>query len=117
MVVRGIVEVSLCISSMVPYPARMSLLANFIALIARTLCRNSPAIFLHMLSALLSNAPALASLTAACADLVHTFCANHGWFLQKALFNSSNNVLFLRIAFSRSPLYSLSMIGFGSYRE
>ena len=34
-----------------------------------------------------STASALTLLTAACADLVHTFCANHGCVLQKASFN------------------------------
>ena len=80
--------------------------------------RSSPALFLRMLSAaLFSNVPALTSLTAACADLVQTFCANHGWVLQKASFSSSNKVLFLRIACPRLPLYSLSMVSLGSYRE
>ena len=79
--------------------------------------RSSPALFLRMLSALLSNAPALTSLTAACADLVQTCCANHGWVMQKASFSSSNKVLFLRIAFSRLPIYSLSMVYLDSYWE
>ena len=55
--------------------------------------------------------PALTSLTAACADLVQTCCANHGWVLQKASFSSSNKVLFLRIAFSRLPSVILPQYG------
>ena len=64
--------------------SRMSLSAILIASIAQI----HLLFFLCMLSALLSNAPALASLTAACADLVQTFCANHGW----VLFSSYNSV-------------------------
>ena len=44
-----------------------------------------------MLSALLSKAYALNffPITAACADLMQTFSANHGWVAQKASWNSS----------------------------
>ena len=104
------------LSSIVPYPSKNVTISYFYC-INSTNCRNSPPFFLRMLSALLSTAPAQTSLTAACADLVQTFCVNHGWVLQKASFNSSNSMLFLRIAFSRPPLYSLSTVWFGSYRE
>ena len=96
------------------YDALPQLKYNFIALIAQTSFNNPPAFFLRMFSALAS---ALTLLTAACADLVVTFCANHGWVWQKASFNSSSNVLLLRIAFSRPPLYSIRTLSFGSYRE
>ena len=54
-------------------------------------CVNTPAF--------LCSAPALASLTAACADLVQISCANHGW----VLFISSSSI-------SRLHLYSTSML-------
>ena len=62
---------------MMPYPSYN--IDNFIALMARTSFNNPPAFALRMFSALASNASALTLLTAACADLVVTFCANHGW--------------------------------------
>ena len=85
---------------MVLYPSRTCLSSNLIALMDEHPLE-IPLLFFYAHSV---TASALTLLTAACADLAQTFCANHECVLQKASFNRTSNVLLLRIAFSRLPL-------------